>query len=68
MSSFYLFAEAEVSELDVALLVDHDVLGLEVSVDHIFAMHVVESKDYLRNVELGSKFEEGSTVLLKTFI
>ena len=68
MSSFYLFAEAEVSELDVALLVDHNVLGFEVSVDHVLAMHVVKSKDYLRDVELGSKLGGGNTVLLRTFI
>lgn len=35
--------EAEVDQLEVALLVDQDVLGLNVTVDHIVVVDVVDS-------------------------
>jgi hypothetical protein len=47
--------EAEVSELDVAILVDEDVLGLQVSVDDAAAVQVAQSQGHLGSVELSLK-------------
>ena len=48
-------AEAEVDELDVSLLVEHDVLGLEVAVDDVEAVQVLQGQDDLLQVELGHR-------------
>ena len=54
LSSFNFFGESEIGEFDVAFVVDHDVFRFEVSIDDIFAVHVVKGKNDLRNVELSS--------------
>lgn len=41
--------KAEVAELEHALLVDQQVLGLDVAVDHAVFMQIVESLQYLKN-------------------
>ena len=54
LSSFNFFGESEIGELDVAFAVNHDIFRFEVSVDDIFAVHIIEGKNDLRYVELSS--------------
>ena len=47
------FGEAEVAELDVTLLVEEEILGLEVSVDNGQGVQVLESAGDLGGEEVG---------------
>jgi hypothetical protein len=44
-------SEAEVDELEVALVADHDVLRLQVAVDDVLPVQVLEDANYLSPVE-----------------
>ena len=50
-------AEAEVGELDVALGVDENVVGLDVPVDEAHLVHAVDGTRQLGDVEPEMKFE-----------
>ena len=56
-------AEAEVDELDVAVLVEHDVLGLEVSVDDVHGMEVFEGAHDLAEIEPRAVLHDHALVL-----
>ena len=43
--------ESVVNEFEVAVVGDHDVFGLEVAVDDVFAVEVLEDRTDLRAVE-----------------
>lgn len=51
LSFFKFFYEPKISELDVTILADEHVLGLEVTVDESRRMEVVEAHDDLADVE-----------------
>lgn len=54
---------AEVDELDVTILVDHDVFGLEVTVHDAFSVEVLKNEDNGANVELGLLLIEQADLL-----
>jgi hypothetical protein len=54
----HLFREAKVGDLEVAVAVEQQVLGLEVAVDDVHAVQVVEREHDLGRVELGHGVRE----------
>jgi hypothetical protein len=48
---FARLGEAEISDFDVAVRVEKDVLGFQVAVHDVFAMQMVERQRYLCGVE-----------------
>lgn len=57
LAALDLLGESEVRQLDEALLVDHDILGLEVAIDDVLRVQVLQRQHDLRNVELGPAFK-----------
>ena len=56
-------AEAEVDEFDVSVLVEHDVLGLEVSVDDVHGVEVLEGAHDLAEIEPRAVLHDHALVL-----
>ena len=57
------FAEAEVDEFDVSVLVEHDVLGLEVAIDDVHGMEVFEGAHDLAEIEPRAVLHDHALVL-----
>ena len=57
------FAEAEVNKFDISVLVEHDVLGLEVSVDDVHGMEVFEGAHDLAEIEPRAVLHDHALVL-----
>ena len=55
LASFDFFRESEIGQFDVPFLIDHDVLGFQIPVDDIPAVHIFEGEYNLRDVEFGSE-------------
>ena len=53
LSSFNFLGKAEISQLDQASLIDHDIFWFEVAVDDVPGMQVIQSEHDLRNVKFG---------------
>mmetsp|Transcript_4405 Transcript_4405/g.16062 ORF Transcript_4405/g.16062 Transcript_4405/m.16062 type:complete len:287 (-) Transcript_4405:489-1349(-) len=53
-----ILAVSEVSEADVALVVEQDVLRLQVSVDDAHLMKILQRQDYLSSIEASARLRE----------
>ncbi len=58
-----LLAEAEVGELDMALSVEQDVLGLEVAIDDALPVEMLQRQRDLGDVEAGRVLQEDALAL-----
>ena len=54
-----LLAHSKVGQLDVALVCQEDVIGLEVSVNNASAVKKLQGQAYLRHIELGPFVRKG---------
>ena len=57
------FANSEVDEFAFPILVDQDVLGLQVSVDYVFGVEELQTKNDLRHVEPSRRWHESAFTL-----
>ena len=58
MVTFQYFCETEISEADVTIFVHENVLGLQVTVDNLFAVKVTECHGNLNRIKTRSLFRE----------
>ena len=55
--------QAEINELDVAVLADDNVFSFQVSVDDVFSMKIAQRYNYLSDVKLHQSLREPSVSL-----